>query len=102
MSGDGFSIELLAVLDLLDAVADGKQSAADTRKVLLDAVNALYGAAGCYDYETPEDKLDWCVRDGGCRTCEHYRDRFARYLQTMAERWRRWNLPEKYLVAVGR
>ena len=100
--GYRFSVELPAVLDLLDAVADGKQSAADTRKVLLDAVNVLYDEAGCYEHETPEDKLDWCVRGGGCQTCEFYRDRFSRYLKTMAERWRRWNLPEKYPFAVGR
>src|SRR5690625_4329794 len=52
--GYRFSVELPAVLDLLDAVADGKQSAVDTRKVLLDAVNVLYDEAGCYEHRSEE------------------------------------------------
>lgn len=99
--GYGFSIELPVVLDLFEAVAAGEETAAGARQALLDVVGALYSDAGCYDYESYEDKLAWCVRDGGCQTCERKRAQFARYLKTMAERWRRWGLPEQYPFAVG-
>ncbi|MFJ9558382.1 hypothetical protein ACIRPH_31630 [Nocardiopsis sp. NPDC101807] len=99
--GRGFSVELPAVLDLLDAVAAGQEKATDVRSMLLDAVDKIYDSASCYEYETHEDKLAWCKRDGGCRTCERSRRRFARHLETMAERWRRWTLHDEFPFAVG-
>lgn len=99
--GQGFSIELPAVLDLLQAVVAGDEKAADVRDALLKVPGLLYDAAGCYDHETDQDKLAWCVRDGGCRACEQGRRPFARHLEAMAERWRRWNLPEEYPFIAG-
>ncbi|WP_017584296.1 hypothetical protein [Nocardiopsis valliformis] len=99
--GQGFSIELPAVLDLLETVAAGEEQAADARELLLNVVDTLYDSAGCYDYETVEDKLAWCVRDGGCQTCEEQRSSFAHHLETMAERWRRWTLPDEFPFATG-
>lgn len=99
--GQGFSIELPAVLDLLDAVAAGEEQATDVRKMLLGVVDKIYDSAECYEYETHEDKLAWCKRDGGCRTCERARASFARHMETMAERWRRWTLPDEFPFATG-
>lgn len=100
--GWGWSIELPVVLDLLDAIDTGEEKASDTKRLLLKIADTLYGPADCYrQYESDEDKLAWCVRDGGCPTCEGHSDQFARYLETMAERWRRWELPEQYPFAAG-
>jgi len=99
--GYKFSIELPAVLDLLDAVDKGGMKAAEVRQLLMGAVDVLYEDAGCYMYESTKDQLAWCVRDGGCPKCDRDRTRFARYLETMAERWRRWELPEHYPFAAG-
>lgn len=99
--GYGFGIELPAVLDLLDAVAKGDLKASSAREELLKVLDVLYDEADCYDFESSEDKLSWCVRDGGCSTCAARREEFTHHLATMSERWRRWTLPEHFPFAVG-
>ncbi|WP_067601328.1 hypothetical protein [Nocardiopsis listeri] len=99
--GYGFSIELPAVLDLLDAVAKGDLKASSAREELLEVLHVLYDEAECHDFESPEDKFSWCVRDGGCSTCAARREEFTHHLATMSERWRRWTLPEHFPFAVG-
>lgn len=99
--GQGFSIELPVVLDLLDAIAAGQERAEDIRDLLSQIPDKLYDSAYCYEYETDKDKLAWCVRDGGCRICEKASAAFTRHLKTMAERWRRWSLPDEFPFATG-
>lgn len=99
--GQGFSIELPVVLDLLDAIAAGREEAGDVRELLSRIPDKLYDSAYCYEYESEEDKLAWCVRDGGCQACDRARTAFARHLTTMAERWRRWTLPDEFPFATG-
>lgn len=99
--GGGFSIELPAVLDLLDAIAQGGLDASSAREELLNKLDVLYDEAGCYDYESPRDKLSWCIRDGGCPICTLQQKAFTRHLAMMAERWRRWTLSEQFPFAAG-
>lgn len=99
--GYGFEIELPAVLDLLTGIDDGVLKAGDVKDLLLHVVDGMYPRADCWRYETDEDKLAWCRRDGTCQTCDRHRDAFAKSLALAAERWRRWTLPDQYPYAAG-
>ncbi|WP_405534708.1 hypothetical protein OG787_08115 [Streptomyces sp. NBC_00075] len=100
--GWGFDIELLAVLDILEAVSAGLVSADDARKGLLEAVNRMYGPNGCFDYESAEDRQAWCERDGGCEACRRHQSDFERLVADAEGFWRRYQQPEKYPFTAGK
>jgi len=100
--GWGFDIEVPAVLDLLDAVDQGKVTAERARQGLLAAVEALYGPYRCLEFEAKEDRAAWCERDGGCRICDECRSAFEHLLKESGERWHRFQRPDEFPFTVSK
>lgn len=99
--GHGYSIELPAVLDILQAIEDGTATPAQARRMLLNIAEHLYDAWGLREHEPQQDLLAWCERDGGCPDCTERSAEFELFLNQAAEQWRRYQAPELYPFAAG-
>ena len=100
--GWGYTVELPAVVDLLDRIEGKQVTAADVRDVLLQAADALYGPFRCWDAEDPRALRAACSQAGGCSLCEQRRSWFDAMLDGTDERWKRLQRPEEFPFAAGR
>jgi hypothetical protein len=99
--GHGYSIELPAVLDILQAIEDGTATTAQARAMLFKVTDHLYDAWELREYESWEDLLARCERDGDCPDCTRHSAEFDQFLDQTAEQWRRYQTPEMYPFAAG-
>lgn len=100
--GWGYTVELPAVLELLERIGDGRVTAHDARSVLLKSVDLLYDPLRCWEAEDPDDLRNACLEAGGCVLCEKHRSWFDGLLAKADDRWQRLQQPEKYPFAAGR
>ncbi|MCZ1011906.1 hypothetical protein [Streptomyces lydicus] len=100
--GWGYTVELPAVVDLLQKIEDGQVAAADARDLLLQAADVLYDPFRCWEAEDPGELRAACAQTGGCSLCEQHRGWFEALLEGADERWRRLQNPRDYPFAVGR
>ncbi|MFD9572655.1 hypothetical protein ACFWBI_22755 [Streptomyces sp. NPDC059982] len=101
-AGWGYSVELPAVLDLLEHVEQGAVEAGAARSLLLEAAEKLYGPFGCRAFEDPAKVRAGCQAAGGCALCEERRSWFEELLDQSDVLWERLQQPEVYPFAAGR
>ncbi|MGW2583599.1 hypothetical protein ACWCYZ_20090 [Streptomyces virginiae] len=101
-AGWGYSVELPAVLDLLEHVEQGVVKAGAARALLLEAAEKLYDPFGCSAFEDPAKVRADCQATGGCVLCEERRSWFEELLDHSDVLWERLQQPEAYPFAAGR
>ncbi|MCF3143759.1 hypothetical protein [Streptomyces platensis] len=100
--GWGFTVELPAVLELLERIDDGRVSALDARSALAEAADLLYDTFRCFEAEDPGELRAMCRQAGGCALCDDRRPWFEGLLNTSDGLWARLQQPAKYPFAAGR
>ncbi|MEU4955668.1 hypothetical protein [Streptomyces lavendulae] len=101
-AGWGYSVELPAVLDLLEHIEQGVVKASAARALFLEAAEQLYGPFGCRSFEDPATVRADCQAAGGCALCEERRSWFEALLDQSDVLWQRLQQPEVYPFAAGR
>ncbi|MFI8343977.1 hypothetical protein ACIF8W_28450 [Streptomyces sp. NPDC085639] len=101
-AGWGYSVELPAVLDLLEHVEQGVVEAGAARALLSEAAETLYGPFGCRAFEDPAKVRVACRAAGGCSLCEERRSWFEELLDHSDLLWERLHQPMMYPFAAGR
>lgn len=101
-TGWGFSVELPAVLDILEAIAAGNISPQDAKHVLGETAQLLYGPLRCVETEDPQDALRSCQQTGDCVLCAERQTWFDSFLNHADEQWTRLQQPGDYPYAAGR
>ncbi|MFJ3497821.1 hypothetical protein ACIPPJ_30110 [Streptomyces sp. NPDC086091] len=99
--GWGYSMELPAVLELLQQIGDGHLTAPAARGVLLKSADMLYGPLRCWEAEDADALRAACLASGGCVLCEERRTWFDGLLDEADVQWKRWQQPENYPFAAG-
>ncbi|MET9396076.1 hypothetical protein [Kitasatospora sp. NPDC002965] len=100
--GWGYSIELPAVLDLLDLLQDGRADPSQARELLLRAARELYIPFEAYLLEDQDDLKARCQQDPhNCPLCQEHRRVFERELDTADSLWARYSKPEKHPFIAG-
>ncbi|MFB7380222.1 hypothetical protein ACFC6U_37150 [Kitasatospora purpeofusca] len=101
--GWGYSIELPAVLDLLDLIAAGRADPAQARDLLLRAARELYLPFEAYTFEDENVLETRCRQEPrNCPVCQAHRGWFEGELDTADGLWDRYAKPEKYPFVAGR
>ncbi|RNG26223.1 hypothetical protein EEJ42_15580 [Streptomyces botrytidirepellens] len=100
--GWGYTVELPAVLELLDGIHHGRTNARDAQSVLLKAAHLLYNPLRCFEAEDPDELRTVCRQNGGCALCEERRSWFDALLDDSDARWNRLQEPESYPFTAGR
>ncbi|MFD5610576.1 hypothetical protein [Kitasatospora sp. NPDC127060] len=101
--GWGYSIELPAVLDLLQLVQDGRADPGQARDLLLLAARELYIPFEAYTFEAEDHLEALCLQDPpNCPLCQARRDWFESELDAADNLWARYTQPEKHRFIAGR
>ncbi|MGV9267359.1 hypothetical protein ACWDRR_22160 [Kitasatospora sp. NPDC003701] len=100
--GGGFSIELPAVLDLLELIAKGQVNPRTAREALRDAAEGIYLPFTNMQFEHDRNMMARCERDQvSCPLCERRRGWFEGLLDAKDDWWERYNQPEVYPFIAG-
>ncbi|WP_159476246.1 hypothetical protein [Streptomyces caniferus] len=99
--GWGFTVELPAVLELLEQIDEGRVNALDARNYLAQSVDLLYDAFRCFEAEDPDELRATCREAGRCPLCDERRPWFEGLLDGSDARWQRLQQPEEYPFAAG-
>ncbi|MFJ2875499.1 MULTISPECIES: hypothetical protein [unclassified Streptomyces] len=101
--GWGFSVELPAVLDLLQGISEQRFTADSAHGVLLRAADLLYDTFRCWEWEAGEtdDARAECLEAGGCGLCRERRSFFDGLLNAADSNWQRLQQPETYPFTAG-
>ncbi|WP_405968950.1 hypothetical protein OG613_48585 (plasmid) [Streptomyces sp. NBC_00015] len=100
--GWGYTVELPAVLELLERIGDGRITPEDAHSVLFKSADLLYDTLRCWESEDPDELRNACREAGGCVLCEQRRPRLDAWLDQADDRWQRLQQPEAYPFAAGR
>lgn len=100
--GWGYSVELPAVLELLERIGDGRVAAREAHTLLLKSADLLYDAFRCWEAEDPDELRTRCREAEGCVLCRERRPWFDKMLDEADGRWRRFQQPERYPFTAGR